>query len=290
MAGVPAQLMKAGGASPTWWFLQYGGSGGSARIVLAANATYYVNASTGNDTTGTGSSGAPWATRNHAVYWVQQQLDLCGQFTVTINCTGSFNDALLLSGPVVGATGPGSLIINYTSGATVYTAGAHAHRAIYGGGFTVQGNGTSALLESSGSFNTISADFGGQIIVGNGLNFGVCGNAAIGATNGFVYVAASAIEVSLAGYSFLAASGGGMIFSTAAVSVTLAFIGGTHFDFFAQADNCGTLYVPSWTFSGSGGAGSPVLGDKQRRHLHGRRRRVVFPGERKLYHPVRRPI
>src|SRR5215218_4878641 len=53
------------------------------RTKLAADVTYYVNVTTGNDTTGDGSSGAPWQTLQKALFWGAQNLDLNG-FTYKI--------------------------------------------------------------------------------------------------------------------------------------------------------------------------------------------------------------
>jgi hypothetical protein len=54
----------------------------NTRELLTANRTYYV-ATTGNDTTGDGSSGNPWATIQHAYNIIVATLDTAG-YTVTI--------------------------------------------------------------------------------------------------------------------------------------------------------------------------------------------------------------
>ena len=54
----------------------------NTREILTANRTYYV-ATTGNDTTGDGSSGNPWATIQHAYDVIVATLDTAG-YTVTI--------------------------------------------------------------------------------------------------------------------------------------------------------------------------------------------------------------
>lgn len=82
----------------------------NARIRLTANSTYYVNPSTGNDTTGDGSSGAPWATLQRAVDWCCGNLDL-GTFDCTISCANSSSYApvnltkYISSGGVMRVTG-----------------------------------------------------------------------------------------------------------------------------------------------------------------------------------------
>jgi hypothetical protein len=56
--------------------------GAGARHNLAADITYYIN-TTGNDTTGDGSSGAPWATPQKALDYLEDNIDFGGH-TVTI--------------------------------------------------------------------------------------------------------------------------------------------------------------------------------------------------------------
>ena len=53
-------------------------TGPGVREKLTADRTYYVNVSTGNDTTGTGAVGAPWQTLESALFRCARALDLNG--------------------------------------------------------------------------------------------------------------------------------------------------------------------------------------------------------------------
>ena len=53
-------------------------TGPGVREKLNADRTYYVNVSTGNDTTGDGSSGAPWQTLQSALFRTARAIDLNG--------------------------------------------------------------------------------------------------------------------------------------------------------------------------------------------------------------------
>lgn len=76
---------------------------GGFRDVLTANRNYYV-ATTGNDTTGDGSVGAPWKTIQYAANFIGRTLDLVGQYTVTVNvATGTYAEAPTINVDPVGA-------------------------------------------------------------------------------------------------------------------------------------------------------------------------------------------
>src|SRR5215469_1239458 len=49
------------------------------RNILTQPTSYYVNASTGNDSTGDGSAGNPWQTLTHANHFLQTHIDFGGQ-------------------------------------------------------------------------------------------------------------------------------------------------------------------------------------------------------------------
>lgn len=77
---------------------------------LAASATYYVNGSTGNDTTGDGSSGAPWATLTKATAWTQANLNLAGQSLQINVAAGTYTDTAI-SGRWSGQINPNQVYI-----------------------------------------------------------------------------------------------------------------------------------------------------------------------------------
>ena len=66
------------------------------RTTLTTNTTYYVS-TTGNNTTGDGSSGNPWQTVQYALNFLITKMDLSG-YTVTIQCAdGTYANAIVVS-------------------------------------------------------------------------------------------------------------------------------------------------------------------------------------------------
>ncbi len=78
--------------------------------VLTSNETFYVNVATGNDTTGNGSLALPWATRQKAWDYIQENLDLDGDWVVTVRLTGTFTETFDAYGPITGNRGPQSVV------------------------------------------------------------------------------------------------------------------------------------------------------------------------------------
>ncbi|MDB5612036.1 MAG: hypothetical protein JWP25_8936 [Bradyrhizobium sp.] len=73
-----------------------GGGGGSGRTVLLADTTFYV-ATTGNDSTGDGTVGNPWATIQHSVDHVVNLLD-CNSYQVTIQIADGIYPEFVICG------------------------------------------------------------------------------------------------------------------------------------------------------------------------------------------------
>ena len=92
------------------------------RLRLNAPTNFYV-ATTGSDTTGTGSLSAPWASMGHAYTELQSKYDLSGQ-SVTVNVADGTYDGLSPIGPIVGQTAPTGLLFkgNVTSPQNVIIA------------------------------------------------------------------------------------------------------------------------------------------------------------------------
>lgn len=78
----------------------------AVRTLLTANQSYYVNCSSGSDSN-TGSSGSPWLTVTHAYNYVRDNLDLGGQYIVTVNLAASctLSAGWSLMGPLTGSPG-----------------------------------------------------------------------------------------------------------------------------------------------------------------------------------------
>ena len=140
----------------------------TTRVKLAANTTYYV-ATTGNDTTGNGTSGSPWATIQKAVNYVTNNVDAQG-YTVTISvANGTYTGSVTVNAPLVGTgtvyiTGntstPSSCIISTTSNCfNVLNAGP----AVIIQGFQIQSSGSKGVYVNTG----------GNVQIGN-VVFGTC--------------------------------------------------------------------------------------------------------------------
>jgi hypothetical protein len=141
---------------------------GAGRTALSGNTTYYVS-TTGSDSAA-GTSGAPWATRQHAVNYLQANVDLAG-YAVTIQTVdGSYTDSVIVNGPLTGQTGAASLIFNGDSGTPAnvsISTTSHCFYAADGAAFTVQN-----MEMASSAGNCLYAALGAHILRGPGLIFG----------------------------------------------------------------------------------------------------------------------
>jgi hypothetical protein len=222
------------------------------RIKLTANTTFYVNAITGNDITGTGTVGAPWATRQKAVNVLANSYDL-GGFNVTISCLGNFTAGVFQGAPLVGQTSASALIFDGGGTAQVSVVSSQCFNAGNAGQFTVQNFG---LLSTSGS---TAGDVGDALAVNQGTilhggnTFGSCvgSHIALNGSGGFIDAIASYSISGGAGVSHIFAqanatafigSGGGI---TIALSGSPAFTGG-----FVTASIGGAVIYAGATFSG----------------------------------------
>lgn len=221
------------------------------RTRLQANTAFYVNGSTGNDTTGDGSSGTPWKTLTKAANYLQTQLDLNG-FTVTINvANGTYTGAFTLAGFVPGQVGITSIQVVgnvasptscFVNSATISPFGASNGAAFQVKGFQVAG---SSVVAQNGS--GIYASSGG-IISYESMAFNTCVFAHVFAENGGYCVASAANTINGNCSTHLYAKNGGTI-SIAARAHTLQG-GPTFTGAFASAE-VGIVEAAGATFSGS---------------------------------------
>lgn len=190
-AALASGQLQGGGIYTFIWdgtHYQLGGSGGGGtggRTVLSGNTTFYVNGSTGNDTTGNGTSGSPWKTITHAYATVQGTYDLAG-YQVTINVAGALTSAEAINGLLVGQNGP--VIIQYASGATHSVTNAQCITLSFGAYAWIEGSsGTAAVLSASGTGtgqgNALAATEGSILAINGNLNFGACGSSHLLAGN-----------------------------------------------------------------------------------------------------------
>jgi hypothetical protein len=141
--------------------------------LLAANTTYYV-ATTGNDTTGDGSSGSPWLTINYALSWVSQNIHANG-YVITIDlANGTYTEDVLgvtvagvnTANPIklVGdATTPSNVVIRAATTTAILTKGTY---------LTIEGVQVNADTESF----CIASTYGGILLIADTCEFGAAGN------------------------------------------------------------------------------------------------------------------
>lgn len=144
------------------------------RIKLQANTTLHVSA-TGNDTTGNGSSGAPWATFAHAIAVVQQTIDTNG-FTITLkwDTAGNLLENVSISGPQVGVTNPNQFIFDFGSRTQAITSG-NSFTADNGALCTLQ----NVTMTNSGGGAGVVSNNRSYVLLGAGITFGTFASAGI---------------------------------------------------------------------------------------------------------------
>lgn len=168
---IAASLFTAGNASQ---MLQPGNTT-YLRTRLAANATFYV-ATTGNDSTGDGSSGNPWATIQHAYNYVAANLDVNGfqaviqladgtyapvqinKTLVGIGAFGSTAPSLVIQG---NAGTPSNVVINDSGSVTAVLISNYCQ--LYLQNLKVQSTSAAGVLVTNG------------VVWGKNVVYGVCG-------------------------------------------------------------------------------------------------------------------
>ncbi|MAP96052.1 MAG: hypothetical protein CMK07_13990 [Ponticaulis sp.] len=135
---------------------------------LTADRTYYVDASTGSDSNTGLSSGAAFATINHALS-VAYGLDLSG-YDVTIQCAdGTYSENVSVDGALVGrglltlrgnTSLPGNCVIQPVSDAAL-TARNRARLSVEG-------------FDFQGVTRHVDVDTGAKVTISNAVNFSAC--------------------------------------------------------------------------------------------------------------------
>jgi hypothetical protein len=134
----------------------------NALRVLKQNTTFYVNASTGSDTTGTGTAAAPWQTLQHG-YNVVQQTYFNSSATITFNCVGTFTAGVACP-PLAGSTNTTVIFLFPTAGSSITATNSSCFDALSGSNLIVEctGSGTLAL---SGPASATSRQYDSQASV-----------------------------------------------------------------------------------------------------------------------------
>ncbi len=223
----------------------------SKKIVLSVDTTFYVSTA-GSDSTGDGSSAAPWATIQKAADFLAEYVDAAG-FTITIQLAtaGTYNGAVSFSKPIagvgngnpvviLGSVGSGaSYIVQNTSG----TALSSSASVVEISGLTIIGTGSMAAACITASTT------GGIIKIGAGVIFGATqGTHMLAYYGGFINVEAS-YTISGGGTIHCSAASGGIILFTQLITVTVS--GTPAFSSYFVTAVAAAIDCRSVTFSGS---------------------------------------
>lgn len=140
-----------------------------SRTILTNNLTVYVSPS-GNDNTGDGSQGNPWATIQYARNYVQQNYDLNFQYTVTYQVqSGTYTAGCNANGPLIGQSNPLQETFNFAFGAAIVpTTSITIFEALYGAMISlIFPSNFGVTFEAPGSTGIVfCAGYGGIISVG----------------------------------------------------------------------------------------------------------------------------
>ncbi|OWK42069.1 hypothetical protein [Fimbriiglobus ruber] len=218
-----------------------------SRTRLGANTTFYVS-TTGSDANTGLASGTPWATIQHAINFVANNLDL-GGFGATISVAdGTYTGGVSVSLPFVGSTNV-TLQGNTTTPTNCILSTSGDCIAVIKGAIL---NVTGFKTTSSGG-NCISASGGGIVTVGAEMNFGsaASGSAHLNAFDGGrIFCSDGAYTVSGGASWHWIAIRTSQVFINSSLTVTLsgtpAFAAA-----FAQSSDNSSIYCASLTFSGS---------------------------------------
>lgn len=221
--------------------------GVTGRTILSSGANYYV-ATTGNDSTGNGLSGNPWATLPHAYQWVLQNIDTAG-YNVTINVAdGTYSAGVNVTAPLVG--GGQLLFVGDTSTPAncIISSSSNCFTSYIGIPTSIAGF---KCISSGGA--AIAAVNGGQLYINGKMEYGTCGSQHfniqgvgsyinIGAYNYTISGGATAHWACGFGANSIAITGGSVITLTGTPNFSSAF---------ATIGECALCVCNNLTFSGS---------------------------------------
>lgn len=218
------------------------------RPKLAGAATWYVNGTTGNDTTGAGTIGSPWATIQKALN-VALTWDLNG-FLLTVQVAdGTYGAGFSITSPFVGGnvlltgntTTPSNCVISLAGTGNCFEA------ANPGTFITVQG----FKLVSAGNFSIgIYAHDNACITAQTKMEFGAfpSGTHLSGGRNGFINMTGTSVTISGGANYFANMTASKAILNTDAItfSGSITFAG-----YFVQEAGCAYVELVSDTWTGS---------------------------------------
>lgn len=222
------------------------------RPTLTANATFYV-ATTGNDTTGTGGPGAPWATIQKAVDYVMG-LD-CRTYNVTIQLAdGTYSANTIINGKHLGS---GTLTVNGNSSTP--------DNVVLSGQFALA-NSASATLSNikTLNINTVALVSGSNSVLTLGnIVFGANTSANTYAFSGGTIIFSSSYSIVGNALYHLYAYGQGSIYhqGTSSAQIVVTVSAGLTFTSFAYIARQSYLSSYFTTFSTNVATGSRVFND-----------------------------
>ena len=212
------------------------------RIKLSTNTSYYV-ATTGNDFNA-GTSGSPWLTIQHAINYLQTNVDLAG-LTATINVAdGTYTGGASVIAPFTGGglvqlvgnvTTPGNCIISTTSAPGIL---------VENSALTVSG----FKLQTTTSGNCLQAGLGGLIFINGAMNFAGCaGIHLLAQETGYINITSNYTVSGSANNHWYGETG-----RLNCVSQTVTLTGTPAFSSaFALVADCGVIVCNADTFTGS---------------------------------------
>ena len=232
------------------------------RIRLTAARTIYV-ATTGNDTTGAGTSALPFASLQAAWTWAADNLDLNGQqLTISVG-SGTFAAGVIATGLLQGQNAAVAFVGAGLNSSIISASGATCIQAISGAWITTAGLGLTGA-------NGIIAGYGGLVQLAGPMNFGACtGNHLLAQYGGNIGYTAGCTSYSITGSSsahFNAGSGGVIQLAGLAITVTVAVT----ITYFAQTSLLALLQLTGLTFTLTGA----VTGTRYLANLNG----VIYTG------------
>jgi hypothetical protein len=217
--------------------------GGTSRTRLTNNTTFNV-ATTGNDSTGNGTSGTPWATIQHAVNVLMNSYDLAGFTAIISVAAGTYTGNTTITGPFTGGglaviQGVSSPVLSNTADTVSVFSGASVQLA----GLTIQ--------SSAGNGIHISQE--GAVSFGTGMNFGACALAQILCEfDGLLNTIGNSYTISGGGTNHINLKNGGNFDCNSGSSATATITGSPTFSgAFINAQSCGTALIVNYTWSGS---------------------------------------
>lgn len=219
----------------------------SGRKQLSATTNYYV-ATTGSDSTGSGTSGSPWATLQHAYNYIAANIDIAGQACNVNMADGSYGAGVQASVPTVGGfinfignTGtPTNCNIASTSGDCFSAGGAGVQFSISGFSMSTSGSGRNCVTTGQNATINIVGNCNFGAVVSSGYHISIAGGGQL--------VIASNYSISGGGLAHYNVEQGEIFLNSLTVSITGT---PTFTSAFAQTSSLGSINAQNITYSGS---------------------------------------